>query len=78
MTGDLSQQAAEIIAASEGDALDRILRQIIRRYSQLLPEYELVCLFLPREDAEERNRILGQTWEFLQNREHKSSISREG
>ena len=43
------------------DALDEILKAVVLRYSELLPEYETVCLFLPKQDPEERQRILSQT-----------------
>ena len=40
--------------------LDQLLREIIDRYAQVLPDYEVACLFLPKNDADERNRILSR------------------
>ena len=45
--------------------IDEILFGIIRRHSELFPESELVCLFLPRNDMKERKRILKQSVDFL-------------
>ena len=47
--------------------IDEILFGIISRHSALFPESELVCLFLPKNDMEERKRILTQSVEFLLN-----------
>ena len=40
--------------------LDEILKALVHRYAELLPEHELVCLFLPKYDPAERMRIISQ------------------
>ena len=49
------------IEVLQGEELDEILKAVVLRYGQLLPEYETVCLFLPKQDPAERQRILAQT-----------------
>ena len=46
------------IGISQGEELDEILKAVVLRYGQLLPEHEVVCLFLPKQDPAERKRIL--------------------
>ena len=53
------------ILFSNPDELDAVLDSVIKRYIELIPATELVCLFLPRNDMEERKRILTQSVEFL-------------
>ena len=48
------------ISQKNADELDEILKAVVLRYSELLPEYETVCLFLPKQDPAERQRILSQ------------------
>lgn len=48
------------ISQKNADELDEILKAVVLRYAQLLPEYETVCLLLPKQDPEERQRILSQ------------------
>lgn len=52
------------IGMSQGEELDEILKAVVVRYGQLLPEYETVCLFLPKQDPAERQRILSQVEEI--------------
>lgn len=52
------------ISQKNGDELDAILKAVVLRYSELLPEYETVCLFLPKQDPAERQRILSQVEEI--------------
>ena len=47
--------------------MDENLLSMIRRHSALFPESEMVCLFLPKNDMEERERILTRSVEFLLN-----------
>ena len=53
------------IDSLKDDEIDEILFAIISRYSFLFPDSEMVCLFLPRNNMEERQRILQQVTEFL-------------
>ena len=46
------------ISRKNADELDEILKAVVLRYGQLLPEQEAVCLFLPKHDPAERQRIL--------------------
>ena len=46
------------ISRKNADELDEILKAVVLRYGQLLPEQEVVCLFLPKQDPAERQRIL--------------------
>ena len=46
------------IGMAQGEELDEILNAVVLRYEQLLPEDELICLFLPKYDPAERHRIL--------------------
>ena len=52
------------IGMSQGEELDEILKAVVVRYGQLLPEHETVCLFLPKQDPVERQRILSQVEEI--------------
>lgn len=61
---DLELLRARILSASI-DELDAVLDSMIKHYIELIPATELVCLFLPRNDMEERKRILTQSAEFL-------------
>ena len=45
--------------------IDEILSAIINRYSLLLPECELNCIFLPRNNIKERQQIIQQMTDFL-------------
>lgn len=45
--------------------MDAILSVIIDRYALLYPESELIYLFLPKNDMEERKQILQQVVKFL-------------
>ena len=49
------------IEVLQGEELDEILKAVVLRYGQLLPEYETVCLLLPKQDPAARQRILAQT-----------------
>ena len=53
------------IRSSDIDEVDVILRSVIKRYTELEPENELICLFLPRKNMEERQQILQQVTKFL-------------
>ena len=53
------------ILFSNLDELDAVLDSMIKHYIELIPATELVCLFLPRNDMEERKRILKQSVDFL-------------
>lgn len=61
---DLELLRARILSASI-DELDAVLDSMIKHYIELIPATELVCLFLPRNDMEERKRILTQSVDFL-------------
>lgn len=61
---DLELLRARILSASI-DELDAVLDSMIKHYIELIPATELVCLFLPRNDMEERKRILKQSVGFL-------------
>lgn len=61
---DLELLRARILSASI-DELDAVLDLMIKHYIELIPATELVCLFLPRNDMEERKRILKQSVDFL-------------
>lgn len=61
---DLELLRARILSASI-DELDAVLDSMIKHYIELIPATELVCLFLPRNDMEERKRILKQSVDFL-------------
>lgn len=61
---DLELLRARILSASI-DELDAVLDSMIKHYLELIPATELVCLFLPRNDMEERKRILKQSVDFL-------------
>ena len=57
------------IQEKQGEELDQLLQEIIDRYGQVLPDYELACLFVPKNDPAERNRILSRLtapgfWEY--------------
>ena len=45
------------------DDLESLERILIRRWKQLYPEWEIVILSLPREDREQRFRILSHLME---------------
>lgn len=53
------------IDSLKDDEIDEILFAIISRYSFLFPDSEMVCLFLPRKNMEERQQILQQVTKFL-------------
>ena len=53
------------ILSSNVNEMDVILGCVLKRYSELLSEVEMVCLFLPQKDMQERKRILTQSVEFL-------------
>ena len=48
------------IELAQTEELDEILKTVVLRYAQLLPEYEMLCLFLPKQNPEERRRILSR------------------
>ena len=47
------------------DEMNVVLDSVRKRYAELEPESEMVCLFLPKNDLEERERILTQSMQFL-------------
>ena len=52
------------VGKAKMDELDEILKAVVLRYGQLLPEQEVVCLFLPKHDPAERQRILSGVEKF--------------
>ena len=55
----------ESILSLDLEKLDQLFSSICKRYGQLMPDTELVLLFLPKEDQEARKQILTQTTAFL-------------
>ena len=55
------------IQSSDVNEMDAILSCVLKRYSELASEIEMVCLFRPKNDMEERERILTRSVEFLLN-----------
>ena len=48
------------VKQKKAEELDEILKVIVLRNSELLPEQELVCMFLPKNAPEKRKWILSQ------------------
>lgn len=73
MGKDIQRSFVERMQGLREAELDEILKAVVLRYSQLLPEHELVCLFLPKYNAEERQRILSRVEDavFGQNSRHR-------
>lgn len=46
------------IAAAKESELAEMVRVILRRYSELFPEWDVVFLGLPKDDPAERRRVL--------------------
>ena len=63
VTGESSEMRQQI-SRKKTEELADILKALILRYEELYPDYELVCLFLPKYDPEERKRLLSQMERF--------------
>ena len=61
-----TEQILSGIQEADEKTLDEITKAIIHRRNILFPEWELFLLSLPKNDLEERRRILAQTMEFLE------------
>lgn len=61
-----TEQILSGIQEADEKTLDEITKAIIRRRNILFPEWELFLLSLPKNDLEERRRILAQTMDFLE------------
>ena len=53
------------ILSSNIDELETITGYVLRRYDELVPDTEMVCLYLPRNNMEERKVTMQQVAEFL-------------
>lgn len=47
-----------MIETADDGALSEIVRAVLRRYAKLFPEEEVVFLSIPKQDMQERRRIL--------------------
>ena len=70
MGDNIGEYLCRKIAAFNEDDLDIIIGHVLRRYNELVPDTEMVCLFLPRNNPDERQRILSQCVQFLESHQN--------
>ena len=70
MGDNIDEYLCRKIATFNVDDLDIIIEHVLRRYNELVPETEMVCLFLPQNDPDERKRILAQCVQFLESHQN--------
>ena len=58
-------QIITLISQAGDEDLCEIVKDIIRRYTELFPGWEVTFLSLPRNDPAERQRLLDASFAFL-------------
>ena len=58
------QALIQTIEQADGELVDEIIQALQRRYQKLYPQWEVMFLSVPREDCEERRRILERIFQM--------------
>lgn len=67
MAEDIQFTLDKIQCANDSE-LSEIIKAVIRRYTVLRPDWEVMFFSLPRNDAGDRCRCIEETIDFLKNR----------